>query len=523
MTLKVFKLKLLLPIFGFVLFFASCNNDDLIIVRIEPPESIDLSESFYYQIDLTHRADDKFRVSFFGKGLTESNRIFQFPVTVPGTYRILDFGRFVSDFKVYDENDNQLNVSKVSNSQWELESPEDVYRIDMEIYETWDTPVQDHHVNKMAGTSLEDNHVLLNTFCVLGYPTGLKDRDFYIELDFPEDWTIGTSLTKTNEGYYWAQNYDYLVDSPILLGEISNTSLTVDNTAINIYTYSETGMVHSSDMANDLGEVIEDASEFLEVLPVDRYSFLFLFEGDKFSGALEHSFSSVYVLGEYLYSDYGDIIKGIAAHEFFHVVVPLNIHSEIIEDFNFADPTPSEHLWLYEGVTEWASDFMQFRNGSMNIDELFNQFSIKIEKDTEYDPTYSLSQISLTSYTPAGGSQFGNIYNRGSMTATLLDIRLLELSNGEKGLRELILELIDIYGPDNAFPESQFFDVLVEMTYPEIEDFIDNHIRESEPLPYEDYFANIGINYDPATNIFSLNPQMNASQELLFNRWSINF
>lgn len=523
LSLRVFKLVFLLPIFGSVLIIVSCNNDDEIVKRIESPESINLSESFYYKIDLNNRADDRFKVSFFAKGLTESNNIFQFPVTVPGTYRILDFGRFVADFRAYDENDNQLNVSQVSNSQWKLESPEDVYRIDFEINETWDTPVQENQIARMAGTSLESNHVLLNTFGVLGYPTGLKNRDFYIELDFPEDWTVGTSLTKTNEGYYWAQNYDYLVDSPILLGEISRVSLTVDNTDINIYTYSEKGMVHSSDMADDLKEVIEDASEFLEVLPVDRYSFLYLFEGEKSSGALEHSFSSVYVMGEYLYSDYGDILKSIAAHEFFHVVVPLNIHSEVIENFNFADPTPSEHLWLYEGVTEWASDFMQFRNGSMNIDELFNQFAIKIGKDAEYDPSYSLSQISLTSYTQAGGFQFGNVYNRGSMAAALLDIRLLELSKGEKGLRELILELIDTYGPDNAFPDSKFFEILVEMTYPEIEEFINKHIKGSEPLPYEDYFNNIGINYDPTTNDFSVNPQMTDSQELLFNRWRINF
>ena len=196
---------------------------------------------------------------------------------------------------------------------------------------------------------------------------------------------------------------------------------------------------------------------------------------------------------------------------------------EVIENFNFANPTPSEHLWLYEGVTEWASDFMQFRNGSMNIDELFKQFAIKIGNDAEYDPSYSLSQISLTSYTQAGGSQFGNVYNRGSMAAALLDIRLIELSKGEKGLRELILELIDTYGPDNAFPDSGFFDILVEMTSPEIEEFINKHIKGSEPLPYEDYFDNIGIYYDPITNDFSLNPQMTDSQELLFNRWRLNF
>jgi predicted metalloprotease with PDZ domain len=512
-----------IPLIGAILLILSCNIDAVIFEGLEPPESINLSESFYYRIDLTNRVDDKFRVSFFTEGLTSANSIFQFPVTVPGTYRILDFGRFISDFKVYDENNNQLNATRINNGQWEFESPEDVYRIEIEIYETWDTPVEENQIFKMSGTSLEDNHALLNMFGILGYPTGLKDRNFYIELVYPDNWTVGTSLTRTTDGYYWAQNYDYLVDSPILLGEISYYSLDVNNSDINIYTYSELGKVQSSDLAQDLKKVIEDASEFLEVLPVDRYNFLYLFEGTKSAGALEHSFSSVYVMGEFHYSEFGNTLKDIAAHEFFHIVVPLNIHSEIIGDFNFAVPTPSEHLWLYEGVTEWASDFMQFRNNSITIDDLFLQFTLKIENDKKYDANYSLGQISLTSYTPEGVSQFGNVYNRGSMTATLLDIRLLELSNGEKGLRELILDLIEIYGPEHSFPENQFFDVLVEMTYPEIQNFIDNYIRGAEPLPYVEYFETLGINYDQGSNVFSIKTQMTTSQEYLYNRWRINF
>ncbi len=72
---------------------------------------------------------------------------------------------------------------------------------------------------------------------------------------------------------------------------------------------------------------------------------------------------------------------------------------------------------------------MQFRNQSMDINALFMQFSRKIEVDSLYfDKGYSLSDISLTSYTPAGNAQFSNIYNRGAMVAVLLDIRLLELS-----------------------------------------------------------------------------------------------
>ena len=80
--------------------------------------------------------------------------------------------------------------------------------------------------------------------------------------------------------------------------------------------------------------MLQAAGRFLGKLPVDRYTFLYHFE-DKGAGAWEHSFSSEYVLPESPYTDsVGRQVTDIAAHEFFHVVTPLNIHSEIIEHFN---------------------------------------------------------------------------------------------------------------------------------------------------------------------------------------------
>ena len=75
------------------------------------------------------------------------------------------------------------------------------------------------------------------------------------------------------------------------------------------------------------------------------------------------------------------------------------------------------------------------------------------------------------------------------------DIRLLELSNGTRGLREVFLELLNKYGKNKPFPEKDFFDVLVEITYPEIERFIDDYIKGTKPLPYEEYFNKLGYKY----------------------------
>ena len=113
----------------------------------------------------------------------------------------------------------------------------------------------------------------------------------------------------------------------------------------------------------DARDILEAAGAYLHELPVDRYVFLFHFE-DVTMGALEHSYSSTYTFAE---SEFDQLIReaipDIVAHEFLHIVTPLNIHSDVIEHFNFVEPTPSEHVWLYEGVTEWMAHVSQLRGG----------------------------------------------------------------------------------------------------------------------------------------------------------------
>ena len=96
----------------------------------------------------------------------------------------------------------------------------------------------------------------------------------------------------------------------------------------------------------------------------------------------------------------------IAAHEFFHIVTPLNIHSEIIEHFNFVTPVPSQHLWLYEGTTEWAAHAMQLRAGLKSPDEYLAEDAAEDARSTGRRSIrrYSLRELALTSYSDSGQS-----------------------------------------------------------------------------------------------------------------------
>jgi predicted metalloprotease with PDZ domain len=105
--------------------------------------------------------------------------------------------------------------------------------------------------------------------------------------------------------------------------------------------------------------------------------------------------------------------------------------------------------------------------------------------------------LSLGVFSEAITLEFLNFYNKGAVTAALLDIRLLELSEGKRGLREVFLDFLEEYGKDKPFPEDEFFDIFVEKTFQEVERFINDYIKGTEPLPYDEYMAKLGYKYIP--------------------------
>jgi predicted metalloprotease with PDZ domain len=476
-----------------------------------------------YEVDITHRADDRFRVTVRLDAMESADSIFQFAATAPGTYQVMDIGRYVSDFQAFDDQGRAVPVTRVSTNQWRFARPEDVRTVRYAIAETWDTPVTEHDVYMMCGTSLEDDHALVNPHAVMGYPARRQADAVRVRYELPAEWKVGSALVPGADGWYHAEDYDQLVDSPFLMGPaLTSATVRIGDVPVEVWVYSASGVIRADQLLGGMTDMLNSAGLFLNGLPVDRYAFLWHFE-DVSQGAWEHSYSSVYVMAEpeRWSAQLGQTLTDIAAHEFFHVMTPLNIHSEVIEHFNFEEPTPSQHLWLYEGVTEWASDVMQLRSDLIQLPTYLNKQLEKVVIDRQFfDTAYSLRRLALTSYTDEGQAQYGNIYQRGALVAGLLDIRLLELSGGARGLRELILELADEYGKDRPFPEDRFFDIVAEKTYPQVGDFLRRYVRNAEPLPIAEYWAKLGIRFvDGQPPRFEIMPDATPGQLALREAW----
>ena len=274
----------------------------------------------------------------------------------------------------------------------------------------------------------------------------------------------------------------------------------------------------------EASDILNAATNYIGFSPVDRYTFLMYFASEEqirtmpifqSSGALEHSLSSTYALPEM--PQYLPLLKNVVAHEFMHILSPLHLHSDVLANFDYSIPlAEDQHVWLYEGVTEWVSYIMQVKSRMASPEDYLTYLSEKVNASENYLKDYSLTRISKEWSTDEGNKQYGNIYQLGALTAAMLDIKLLQLSNGNKGLREVYLELIDKYGKDAPFDNATFFDTLVAMTYPEIAEFIEKHIRNNTPFDFENEMRSIGVNYyetrvnkDLGTMGFTIRPDQN--------------
>lgn len=444
-----------------------------------------------YTVNLNDRADSVFKVTLRLDSMPASG-VFQFASTAPGTYQVMDIGRYVKRFQAFDRSGREVPVTRQSVNQWRVSEPKRVRTIRYDIIETFDTPVEEHNVYRMCGSSLRSDHALINGQAVFGFPAGMQTSPISVQLLMPATWLVGTPL-KFRDGAYQADDYDQLVDSPIMAGVLTRAQLMVTGVPVRILVYSKLGQVKASQLAEAMSGMLQSAGAFLGKLPVDRYTFLFHFS-DSDNGAWEHSYGSEYALKDIPYTPArGQAITDMAAHEFFHVVTPLNLHSEIIEHFNFETPVPSRHLWLYEGSTEWAAHKMQLESGLKTPETYLQGLVGKIRFDrTAFDSTYSLTKLALTSYSDSGQKQYANIYMRGAVIAGLLDIDLLEQSNGQHGLRDLIRDLSKTYGKKRAFPDDSLFAIVAARTSPETREFLRHYVEGSDHPPVREYYAKLG-------------------------------
>jgi predicted metalloprotease with PDZ domain len=196
----------------------------------------------------------------------------------------------------------------------------------------------------------------------------------------------------------------------------------------------------------------------------------------------------------------------------------LNIHSEELLNFNFTQPVTSQHLWLYEGMTEYLSYHVQVNQHARSLATFCKDIEKFIAEMKTYRSDVSLTTISSNTYGPLH-SEYDNVELKGVLVNLLLDIRLCELSGGKYNARRLMLDLSARFGRHGSFKDTALFDIISGMTFPEIRPFFTDYVEGTQPLPLKAYFQKVGLLYDEAQNQLRIDPHASKEQKELRDYW----
>lgn len=460
---------------------------------------------YRYFINLNKVTDDKLQVKLTPPEIPGSETEFCFPAMVPGTYSIYNFGRFVSDLKVVGKDGKNIPAQKLDANRYRIQNPSNIDYITYYVEDTWDTKDTSDVVFEPAGTKFDEKkQFILNNHGVFGYFKGQTKEPLDIEITKPEGFYGATGLSSVEFGkekdVFHVSDYHELVDSPIMYNLPDTTVVDVNGAKVLISVVSPNKKISSAFIGRTISSLLRAQKNYLGgKLPVDKYAFLFHFTDvptlSGSTGALEHSYSSMYVLFESDTAEAEQMVKDVAAHEFFHIVTPLNIHSEEIGNFDFNNPVMSMHLWLYEGMTEYAAHHVQVKEGLITVDQYFETMQQKMEtSQDEYNDTLPFTVMSkgaLDKYK----SQYNNVYEKGALIGMCMDILLRYYSKGKYGTQDLMADLSKRYGKHNSFRDEELFATIEKLTYPEIRKFLDTYVAGNKKLPYTDVFRRVGMIY----------------------------
>ena len=493
------------------LFFTRTNLFLLIsIVILQGCASLNLaskkSNIIETYIDLNAVDNDQLVVSLNPGSFPKGEVTFYMPSVIPGTYEYTDFGRFVSNFKAFDKNNQLIDVVKEGKNTWKIAEGKKLDRVSYVIDDTFDSP-EGKKIYPMGGTKIEKDEVfLLNLHGFVGYFKGGKEWSYRVTIDSPADLVPFSSLESVShtatQDVFLAGRYFNIIDDPILYTNDDSISFSLEYIEVNLAVYSPTGAHKAADFKETIETMMQAQKRFLgDANATKSYDILLLLmsmeELQQFGGvqgALEHHTSTTVVFYEGIDTEsLKEYLVDVVSHEFFHTLTPLNVHSEQIHYFNYNEGIMSQHLWMYEGTTEYFANLFQVQQELIDENDFYGRMSDKISSAKRYDDTMPFTAMSTNIVEEPYQSNYQNVYYKGALINMCLDIIIREQSGGARGFLDVMQALAKKYGVDTPFTDDKLFDEIIAMTYPEVGDFIKTYIQGETPIPYTEFLEKAGV------------------------------
>lgn len=459
-------------------------------------------------IDLNIVKDDKVKVTVATPKIKTDKIVYCIPKTVPGTYSEDNYGKLIDDFQAIDSKGNLLIVAKLDDNSWEISNAKKLSKITYWVNDSYDTEKGGEFGSDIfspAGTNIEEGkNFIINTHGFVGYFNDFKTLPYQVKIAHPAALWGATSMTDLDKSdtkdSFTTSRYAELVENPIMYAKPDYTTFNINGMEILIAVYSPNNLFTAESITPDMTTMMTAQKTFLGKFNSTKKYTVLLYLSDvnkndaKGFGALEHPTATTVVMPEMMSkAQLVEQMKDVVSHEFFHIVTPLTVHSKEIQDFDYNNPKMSQHLWMYEGVTEYFANLFQINQALISEADFYNRMAAKIEQANSMNDTMSFTNMSANVLVEPYKAQYLNVYNKGALIGMCIDIIIREKSSGERGILDLMQKLANTYGEQKAFDDHELFAKITELTYPEVGTFLKTHVAGGTPITYADYFAKVGV------------------------------
>jgi predicted metalloprotease with PDZ domain len=369
-----------------------------------------------------------------------------------------------------------------------------------------------------TGTTVTTNWIGAE-FAILNGPAtflrlaGEVRRPYEVTIVLPmvwsEVWTglVQISHAQPNQYSYFAEDFDTLVDAPIMIGTPSVYPFEVDGRQHALVTIGDQADWDGQQAASDLAHVVRAHGRFWNGLPYERYLFLIVFrEG---GGGLEHGNSTLITAApsRMRTSEGYPAWLSLATHEFFHAFNVKRLRPVELGPFDYEDPPQIVSLWIAEGLTCYYTDLLLCRAGLRSPAWLLESLSKTIAQlqaapgrlvQTLEQSSYEVWNNSLSGINPADTTV--SYYTKGHVVGFLLDAHIRRMTDGAWSLDDVMRLAYARHGAARGYTPNQFQATAEEVAGTSLDGWFARAIASTAELDYAEALAWFGLRFAAANS-----------------------
>lgn len=440
-----------------------------------------------------HYADVKMTID----NIKKDEIIVKMPVWTPGSYLVREFAKNVESFNV-SSNNAPVAFEKVRKNAWKIDTKgKNSVTVSYRVY-SFEISVRTNFIDA--------SHAFLSPAGTFLFVDGSLAEPSTVTIIPFKTWSkvsTGLSPVEGKPFTYYAQNFDWLFDSPI---EVGNQDVFGFNAAGVKYEVAMVGggNYDKEKLKTDMAKIVEEETAVFGENPNKYYLFI-VHNYERGGGGLEHQNSTVLGASRDGYqnpSSYKNFLS-LVAHEHFHLWNVKRLRPIALGPFDYDNENYTTDLWIAEGFTAYYDNLIVERARYYSPDDLLGilESDINAIYNSQGNKVQPLSQASFDAwikyYRPNenSGNTTVSYYNKGSLIAAMLDLAIINHSKGVQSLDDAMKYAYNEFykKKGRGYTDAEMKAVFEKFVGENLDQFYADYINGTTQLDFNKYLNYAGL------------------------------